>query len=438
MSFEELNLHANLLKGIRELGFTRPTPIQKESIPHILAGKDVIGCAQTGTGKTAAFVLPILDKLMRGTKSQHVRALIIAPTRELALQSMEHLRSLSKHVHLKGAAIFGGVPIDHQKQAIRTGVDIISATPGRLLDHAYQGMLNFGSVEVLVLDEADRMLDMGFLPDVQRILSFLPEKRQNLIFSATMPPEILKLVHTICHNPVTVQIGQRSSVAVGIRHAIYPVSQHLKTELLVHLLRQMEMPSVLVFTRTKHRADRLFRTLEKSGFKVSVLHGDRSQNQRLTALDRFRHGRSQVMVATDIAARGIDINDISHVINYDMPGATEDYVHRIGRTGRAQATGDAFSLVSPEEEDIVRDIQRSMNQQLPRVTLPDFNYKKAKPPKAAGGGHGHGGGGYGGGRHGGGPGGRGRPSRGHGHGPERRSDKPQAPAPTWGRNPKRT
>ena len=433
MSFEELKLHPNLLKGIRDLGFIRPTPIQKEAIPPILAGRDVIGCAQTGTGKTAAFVLPILDRLLKSPKSPFARALIIAPTRELALQSMEHLRSLSRHVHLKGAAIFGGVPIDPQKQAIKNGVDIISATPGRLLDLIYQGLMNFGAVEVLVLDEADRMLDMGFLPDVQRILSMLPEKRQNLIFSATMPPDILKLVHQILHNPVTVQIGQRSSPPVGIRHAIYPVAHHLKTDLLVHLLRGMSMPSVLVFTRTKHRADRLFRSLERQSFKVSVLHGDRSQNQRLSALDRFRRGRSQVMVATDIAARGIDIEDISHVINFDMPHVTEDYVHRIGRTGRAEATGDAFSLVSPDEEEIVRDIQRVLSMQLPRVMLPDFNYKKAKPPKPGGvrpgGGHGHGFGN----------------SRGHsvvspgGHssGSQHGMRNSRPPVPSWGRTPKK-
>ena len=430
MSFEELKLHPNLLKGIHDLGFLRPTPIQKEAIPAIMSGRDVIGCAQTGTGKTAAFVLPILDRLLKSSKSPFVRSLIIAPTRELALQSMDHLRSLSRYVHLKGSAIFGGVPIDPQKQAIKAGVDIISATPGRLLDHIYQGLLNFGSLEVLVLDEADRMLDMGFLPDVQRIISLLPEKRQTLVFSATMPPEILKLVHQIAKNPVMIQIGQRSSPAVGIRHAIYPVAHHLKTELLIHLLRRNQMPSVLVFTRTKHRADRLFRSLERQSFKVSVLHGDRSQGQRLRALDRFRNGRDQMMVATDIAARGIDIDDISHVINFDMPNSPEDYVHRIGRTARAEATGDAFSLVSPEEEGILKDIQRVLNMQLPRVVMPDFDYKKAKPPKTASLGH-----------HRSGQAGQG----GHGgfarrdHGPRPGAPKHGPPkAPAWGRNPKRS
>ena len=375
-SFEELHLHPNLLKGIHDLGFLHPTPIQAQAIPLILAGRDLIGCAQTGTGKTAAFVLPILHKLLEGKSGKHVRALIIAPTRELALQSLDHLKSLSRYVHLKGEAIFGGVPMQPQITALSRGVDIISATPGRLLDHIYSGRIDFVDLGVLVLDEADRVLDMGFLPDIWKILRLLPPKRQNLMFSATMPPEILTLAHEILDHPVTVQIGHRSAPAVGIRHAVYPVPRHLKIDLLVELLRGEEMTSVLVFARTKRYADRLSHELGRRGVKVSVLHGDRSQGQRLHALEQFRRGDAQVMVATDIAARGIDIEEISHVINFDVPNSPDDYVHRIGRTARAEATGDAFTLVDKEEEPMVREIEQALRRTLPRVTLPHFNYKR--------------------------------------------------------------
>ena len=380
--FEALHLDARLLKGIKDLGFIRPTPIQAQAIPPILAGRDVIGCAQTGTGKTAAFVLPILHRLLHGRHTPHVRALILAPTRELALQSMDHLKSLSRYVPLKGAAIFGGVPMEPQIQALAHGVDIISATPGRLLDHIYSGRIDFIDLQILVLDEVDRMLDMGFLPDIQKIIRLLPPRRQNLVFSATVPPEILSLVHEILKDPVTVKIVQRATPAVGIRHALYPVARHQKTELLAQLLRQPGMSSVLVFTRTKSYADRLSEKLLRQGFDVSVLHGDRSQSQRLRALERFRRGRSQVMVATDIAARGIDIEDISHVVNFDIPNTPEDYVHRIGRTARAEATGDAFTLVDPDEEPMVKEIEQALKRTLPRVTLPDFDYKKAGPPRS--------------------------------------------------------
>ncbi len=381
VTFASLTLHPNLLKGIHDLGYIRPTPIQAQAIPAILAGRDVIGCAQTGTGKTAAFVLPILHNLLRGVSRGHVRALIVAPTRELALQSMDHLKNLSRHVHLKGAAIFGGVPMEPQIKALAQGVDIISATPGRLLDHIYSGRIDFVDLGVLVLDEADRMLDMGFLPDIQKILRVLPPKRQNLMFSATMPPEIMTLVHQILQHPVTIQLGPRSNPAVGIRHAVYPVPRHLKTDLLTQLLRGQEMTSVLVFTRTKHYASRLAQTLERRGVKVSVLHGDRSQSQRLRALEQFRRGKSQVMVATDIAARGIDVEEISHVINFDVPNTPDDYIHRIGRTARAEATGDAFTLVDHSEEPLITAIEQALNKTLPRVTLPNFDYKKAGATK---------------------------------------------------------
>ena len=377
MSFDVFGFHPNLLKGIHDLGFTRPTPVQEQAIPPILAGRDVIASAQTGTGKTAAFVLPILHRLMKEGKGKGLRALIVAPTRELALQSMEHLQSLSRYVPLRGHAIFGGVPMNPQIRALGHGVDIISATPGRLLDHVYSGRIDFGALEVFVLDEADRMMDMGFLPDIQKIISFLPPKRQNLILSATIPEEILKLAHKMCRDPVTIQVGFRSNPPAGIRHAVYPVSHNQKTELLLRLLHDGgDRSSAIIFTRTKSRADRLGTSLERAGIRTSVIHSDRSQGQRLRALDYFKRGRSQAMVATDIAARGIDIKDVTHVINFDVPSTPEDYVHRIGRTARAEATGDAFSLVSPDEEPMIKDIERLINQRLPRVTLPDFNYQK--------------------------------------------------------------
>ncbi len=390
-AFDSLNLHPDLLKGIKDLGFIRPTPIQHQAIPPILAGRDVIGCAQTGTGKTAAFVLPILNRLLQHHKGRgNMRALIIAPTRELALQSMTHVKALSRYVHLRGAAIFGGVPMSPQITALRQGVDLVSATPGRLLDHIYAGRIDFVDLETLVLDEADRMLDMGFLPDITRIISLLPSERQTLLFSATMPSAISELAHKILRHPVTIQIGPRTSPAVGIRHAVYPVPRHLKTELLTELLRKQELTSVLVFTRTKHAADRLAQTLERRNFQVSVMHGDRNQGQRLRALERFRQGRSQVLVATDIAARGIDIKDISHVINFDVPNTPDDYIHRIGRTARVEATGDAFTLVAREEEPQLRAIEQALNRALPRVTLPNFDYKRPGDSRAPGPPHRHG------------------------------------------------
>ena len=388
MSFDKFNLHPSLLKGIHDLGYVEPTPIQKECVPVIMAGRDVIASAPTGTGKTAAFVLPILHRLLSDSHGKGLRALIVAPTRELAVQSMEHLANLSRYVHLRGHAIYGGVPMEPQIRALAQGLDIISATPGRLLDHVYSGRIDFGSLQIVVLDEADRMMDMGFLPDVQRILSFLPPKRQNLIFSATIPDDILKLAQKICHDPVRVQIGIKTQTAAGIRQAVYPVSQHQKTELLLRLLKNRtdEMESVIVFTRTKSRADRLGQSLMRSGIRVSVIHGDRSQMQRLRALNQFGSGRVQVLVATDVAARGLDIKDVSHVVNYDVPQVPEDYIHRVGRTARAQATGDAFTFVSSDEEELIQAIERFTRQTLPRITLPDFAYEKAAA-KTHGGGH---------------------------------------------------
>lgn len=379
MPFKELGLHPNILKGIELMGFEEPTAIQKEAIPHILAGRDVIASAQTGTGKTAAFVLPILHRLMDEERTPNVRALVLAPTRELALQSTQQIEKLSSYVNLRGCAIFGGVPIEPQKRAIMQGVDIISATPGRLLDHVYQGHINFRDLKVLVLDEADRMMDMGFLPDITRIVSLLPPKRQNLIFSATIPDEIIKLSKEFVHDPVRVQIGHKTSTAAGIRHAVYPVANEQKTELLLKLLHSADMrdSSVIVFTRTKHNADRLTQSLQRANMRVAVLHGDKTQEHRHRALDRFKEGKIQVLVATDVAARGIDVKDVSHVINFEVPHTPEDYIHRCGRTARAEATGDAFSLVAPDEEEMLKEIEQVINQMLPRITLPDFTYRKS-------------------------------------------------------------
>lgn len=394
------------------MGWVQPTPIQAQAIPPILAGKDVIASAQTGSGKTAAFVLPTLQRLLKPAEKKGVRALIVSPTRELALQSTEQFEAMSRYVPVRGLAVFGGAPMPPQINALKQGVDALSATPGRLLDHVYEGRIDFGALEVLVLDEADRMMDMGFLPDIQRIISLLPPHRQNLIFSATIPPDIQKLAEEICHHPVRVRIGASTRTAAGIRHAVYPVGEEQKAELLLKLLKQSELSSVIVFTRTKIRADKLARALFQKGVEVAAIHGDRSQSERIRALEKFKEGRIQVLVATDVASRGIDVKDVSHVINYDVPHSPEDYIHRAGRTARAEAEGDAFTLMSPEEEELVRDIEKVIEQPLPRVTLPDFEYRKSSHqargahgrPRSA---HGHGGDSHGGHR---------RPHRGPSHG----------------------
>ena len=379
MSFDHLGLHPNILKGIKEIGFEKPTPVQEQAIPPVLKGRDVIASAQTGTGKTAAFMLPILHRLLaapRGKKG--VRALVLSPTRELALQSTDHLKKLSRYVPLRGEAIFGGVPMQPQINALKQGLDIVSATPGRLLDHVYEGRIDFGALEIFVLDEADRMMDMGFMPDVQRIISLLPPLRQNLIFSATIPDEILKLSNKICKDPAVIRVGGSSRPPSSIRQALYPVSRDQKAELLLRLLNDgNHMSSVIIFTRTKIGADRLMHTLQKSNIRTSVIHGDRSQNQRLHALHHFRQGKSQVLVATDVAARGIDIRDISHVVNFDVPHNPDDYIHRIGRTARAEATGDALTLVSPDEEEFVQAIEKELHQKINRLTLPGFQYRQS-------------------------------------------------------------
>lgn len=382
MPFEGLGLHPHLIRAIRELGFTRPTPIQAEAIPAALGGRDLIGSAPTGTGKTAAYLLPVLQRLIAAPPQGKTRVLVMVPTRELAVQVEESLQDLSKHTSVRSIAIYGGVGMEPQVKALRAGVAVVLATPGRLLDHLRRSHARLDALEVLILDEADRMLDMGFLPDIRRIVKAIPKQRQTMLFSATMSSEILQLAREILNNPFRVQMGGKEKTAVGIRHAAYPVAQHLKTELLLTLLRELAMPSVLVFTRTRHRADRLARVLDREGFKTGRLHADRTQSQRLAALNAFRRGHSQVLVATDLAARGIDVDNISHVINFDIPGTAEDYIHRVGRTARMEAVGDAFTLVSPDEESSLRQIEQRLGPALPRVTLPDFNYRVQAPLKS--------------------------------------------------------
>jgi ATP-dependent RNA helicase RhlE len=373
LSFATLQLHPDLLKGIRDLGFTRPTPIQAEAIPPALDGRDLLACAQTGSGKTIAFLLPLLHRLMNKPR-RTTRALVLTPTRELAAQILEECNALTTHSPLTCAAVFGGVGMGPQEHAFRSGVDVIIATPGRLLDHATRPYAKLGGLEYLVLDEADRMLDMGFLPDIKRILRHIPTKRQTLFFSATMPKEIAALASEMLKNPATIAMQRQSAPAVGITHAAYPVPQHLKPALLVQLITRGIMAQALVFTRTKHRANRLAESLVRSGINAERIHGNRSQTQRTQALAGFKSGRYPVLVATDIVARGIDVEALSHVINFDVPAAADDYIHRVGRTGRAEMTGEAFTFVAPDEEQDLRAIERAIGKSLPRVTLPDFNY----------------------------------------------------------------
>jgi ATP-dependent RNA helicase RhlE len=371
--FSGLGLDPTLMRATRELGFTRPTPIQREAIPPALAGHDVLACAMTGSGKTAAFLLPVMQRLMARPRGA-VRALVVTPTRELAAQVDQHLRELGVHTPISSAAVFGGVGMGPQEHAFRAGVDVIVATPGRLLDHLRHSYAKLDAVEVLVLDEADRMLDMGFLPDIRRILKHVPARRQTLFFSATMPPPIVALSREMLKHPVTLNIERKSAPAVGITQAVYPVPQELKSGLLAALLDRGDVRSAIVFTRTKHRANRLAQVLERHRVPCARIHGNRSQAQRTEALAGFKAGRYRVLVATDIAARGIDVEALSHVINFDVPQVPEDYIHRVGRTARAEATGDAFTLVAPEERPLLQAIERAIGKTLPRVTVPGFDY----------------------------------------------------------------
>ncbi len=365
MSFDRFNLHPSLMQGIRDMGYAEPTPIQEQAIPVVMTGRDLIAVAQTGTGKTAAFLLPILHRLMTGPP--HVtRCLILAPTRELATQIDDNRVGLAYHTPLSGASVFGGADILPQARALKAGADIVVATPGRLLDHLYHKLPKLEKIEVLVLDEADRMLDMGFLPDIEKILRRLPDKRQNLLFSATMPPEIERLAREFMVDPQTITIGHKSRPVDLVRQEAVAVSPQHKTSVLVDILRERAMRSVLVFARTKVGADRLFNDLRRHRFNCAVIHGDRSQEERFKSLEAFRQGQVDVLVATDVAARGIDVDGISHVINFDVPRTSDDYVHRVGRTGRAGETGHAITFVTREEERQLHAIERAIGATIPR------------------------------------------------------------------------
>jgi ATP-dependent RNA helicase RhlE len=398
MPFSKLPLHPDLMRGIKELGFLRPTPIQEQAIPPALAGKDVMASAMTGSGKTAAFLLPILHRLLAKPRRE-TRALVVTPTRELAAQIHAHLEELAVHTPLTGAAVFGGVGMGPQEHAFRIGVDVMIATPGRLLDHLRHPYARLAGLEVLVLDEADRMLDMGFLPDIRRILKQIPTKRQTLFFSATMPRDIVTLAREMLHEPVAINLERKSAPAVGITQAVYPVPQALKAPLLVELLTRDIVANAVVFTRTKHRANRLAEFFGRHGISAARIHANRSQGQRTAALAGFKAGEHRVLVATDIVSRGIDIENLGHVINFDVPSTPDAYIHRVGRTARAEATGHAFTLVSPDEESDLRDIERALGKTLPRVTLSDFDYSQkpvegrdARPSQPSVAGHSRGGG----------------------------------------------
>ncbi len=373
MGFNKFGLSPAMLEGVKAMGYIEPTPIQLRAIPLIMSGEDVIGSAQTGTGKTAAFALPILSKI--GQHKPQPRVLVIEPTRELAAQVETAFRDFGRFTNLRVAVVFGGVGYGRQREALSTGVDVVIATPGRLLDLMQQGECRLDAVEFLVLDEADRLLDMGFLPDVRRIIQKCPRERHTSLFSATIPPEIESLIHWAMKRPQTIEIGARRTPAETVNHVIYPVSDSQKTDLLLELLKRVNYDSVIVFCRTKHGADRVAHLLKRFNHSVAVLHSNRTQREREQALKGFRDGRYEVLVATDIAARGLDIADVSHVINYDVPQHPEDYIHRIGRTGRMEAKGDAFTLMVAEDARHVSAIERFISQKVPRVKLEDFNYR---------------------------------------------------------------
>ncbi|HEX9219711.1 MAG TPA: DEAD/DEAH box helicase [Gemmatimonadaceae bacterium] len=379
--FTALGLAPELLHAVRDAGYTHPTPIQQQAIPLALEGRDLIGLAQTGTGKTAGFTLPIIHNLItapvadeNGKPVHRVRVLILTPTRELTAQVEASFRKYGKYTELRVVPIFGGVGIEPQSKALGRGVDVVVATPGRLLDHMERENVAFDDLEVLVLDEADRMLDMGFAPQLNRIVSEVPRFRQTLLFSATMPPEVEALARKYLRKPVVVQVGRRSEAASSVTHAVYPVPRDRKSTLLAELLRKSDMDSVLIFTRTKHGADRVVRHLEDEGIAATAMHADKSQGERTKALDDFKSGKVRVLVATDIAQRGLDVSGITHVINYDVPQQPEDYVHRIGRTGRAAATGDAYTFMAPDEISMVRTIERAIGQQIPRISVPGYDF----------------------------------------------------------------
>jgi len=388
LKFDQFNLDARLMAGIKKAGYETPTPIQEAAMPAALRGRDLIGTAQTGTGKTAAFVLPILHKLLRGPRGT-ARALIVTPTRELAEQIHDVIHILASGTGLRSMTIYGGVSPAPQVKALREGTEILVACPGRLLDLMNQRIVRLERIEVLVLDEADRMFDMGFLPDVRKIVKAVPVQRQTMLFAATFPTEVEQLAAQVLKQPQRIAMGL-ARPAQTVSHALYPVPAHLKTSLLLALLKLTETESVLIFTRTKFRAQKLAQQIERAGHKVTSLHSNRTQGQRQAALKGFRSGHHQIMVATDIAARGLDVESISHVINYDMPDTADAYIHRIGRTGRAERSGDAFTLVTPEDNDMIRTLERIIGDPLERKNLPDFDYSVPAPHRASGEAHGRG------------------------------------------------
>lgn len=387
MSFEQLNLSASILKALETEGYTHPTPIQQQAIPVILNRKDILGCAQTGTGKTAAFALPVLHQLEQQPaekgKKRDIRALILCPTRELAIQINDSFSAYGKHTGLKHQVVFGGVSINAQINALKIGADILIATPGRLVDLLNQRVISLKKVRHFILDEADRMLDMGFIRDIKKVIEVIPTNRQTLFFSATMPPEIASLANSILNNPTKIEVAPVSSTAEKVTQAIYEVDKKNKASLLIHLLEDKKMQSVLVFTRTKHGADKLVKILTKANIKSDAIHGNKAQNARQKALSNFKDGRIRVLVATDIASRGIDIDDLKHVVNFDLPEQAETYVHRIGRTGRAGNEGIAVSFCSLEEQDLLKDINKVTAQRIPLVSGHPFPIDKNAKPQVA-------------------------------------------------------
>ncbi len=396
MSFQELGLRAELVQAVAAKGYTQPTPIQAKAIPAILEGRDLLGGSQTGTGKTAAFTLPLLQRLAghSGRRLRHPRALVLTPTRELAAQVGDSVVAYGRGLDLHSTVIFGGVGIRPQISRLRAGIDILVATPGRLLDHAEQGTIDLSHVEILVLDEADRMLDMGFIHDIRRVLKLLPQRRQNLLFSATYSDEIKKLADGLLHDPVLVEVARRNTAAETVEQVVHPVAKARKRALLSHLIREGDWSQVLVFTRTKHGANRLAKQLDQDGITSSAIHGNKSQNARTKALADFKAGRIRVLVATDVASRGLDISRLPHVVNYELPNVPEDYVHRIGRTGRAGEEGAAHALVSADEKGLLRDIEKLLKREIPRKQIDGFHFEAsdgAEPVQARGGQGGRGG-----------------------------------------------
>jgi ATP-dependent RNA helicase RhlE len=382
MDFTNFNLDPTIMAGVKVLRYTTPTPIQEQAIPVIMQGKDIIGLAQTGTGKTAAFVLPVLQRLLNSPRRQ-VGALIISPTRELAEQTVETINHFSFKTGLKGVSIYGGVSMYNQVSALRRGVELVVACPGRLLDHMMKGTIDLSHVEVLIIDEADRMFDMGFLPDIRNIVRCLTRAHQTLLFSATMPPDIRRLVQEVLHDPVTIQIGHAAPVE-SVAHALYPVKPHLKIQLLKEILKNTDTNSVLVFTRTKHRVEKVAEALRRSGYSVASLQGDMVQSRRQAAIEGFKNGDLKILVATDIAARGLDVLSITHVINYDMPDTTDAYTHRIGRTGRVDNKGDAFTLVTSEDREMIKSLEKIFKKPIETRKIEGFNYAASEPERSEG------------------------------------------------------